>query len=249
MTFSPNQTVTLTATGGASGNSVTFTIDPSSTGAGHINNGNVLTITGAGNIVVDANQSGNTTYNTAGTVQQTLVVNKANQTINFTAPSPVTYAPNLTVNLSATGGATNNPVVFTIDSTSTGAGTINGNMLTVTLAGNIVIDANQAGNSNYNAAPQAQKTLVVSKAGQTINFTAPAPVTFAPNLTVTLNATATSGKLPWSSRSTPRAPGAGTISGNILTVDRRRHHRPGRQSSLGTTEAIITPRPRSQENA
>ena len=53
-------------------------------------------------------------------------------------------------------------MVFSIDSSSTGTGSISGNIadwLTMTGAGTIVIDANQAGNSNYNAAPQVQQTL------------------------------------------------------------------------------------------
>ncbi len=48
--------LTLAATGGASGNSVTYTIDPSSTGTGSITSG-VLTATGLGTLVIDANQA------------------------------------------------------------------------------------------------------------------------------------------------------------------------------------------------
>ncbi len=83
------------------------------------------------------------------------------QTINFTAPaSPIPFVANGTVNLlaSAPGGT----VAFSIDNTSTGSGSINGNVLTVTGAGSIVLDANQGGDSNYQAAPQVQQTLVIS---------------------------------------------------------------------------------------
>ena len=86
----------------------------------------------------------------------------ANQTISFTPPSsPIGFVPNEMVTLSATGGASGNAVVFSIDSSSTGTGTIAGDVLTVTGADNIIIDANQAGNANYNAASQVQQTLVV----------------------------------------------------------------------------------------
>ena len=91
------------------------------------------------------------------------MVNKASQTITFTAPtSPIGFVPNetVTLNASAPGGT----VVFSIDASSTGAGSISGNVLTITGAGNFVLDANQSGNSNYNAAPQVQQTLVVNKA-------------------------------------------------------------------------------------
>src|SRR5262249_13935465 len=38
-----------------------------------------------------------------------------------------------------------------------------------------VIDANQAGNANYNAAPQVQQSFAVAKGDQTITFTSTAP--------------------------------------------------------------------------
>ena len=91
------------------------------------------------------------------------MVNQAVQTINFTQPtSPVTYSSGLTIPLSATGGASGNPVVFTIDTSSSGTGSITGSTLTVTAAGTFVIDANQAGNTNYSAATQVQKSVVVN---------------------------------------------------------------------------------------
>jgi predicted outer membrane repeat protein len=93
----------------------------------------------------------------------------SNQTITFTAPtSPIGFAPNETVTLSATGGGSGNAVVFSIDKSSTGTGMITGNVLTVTGAGSIVIDANQAGSSTYSAAPQVQQTLVVLPPGATL---------------------------------------------------------------------------------
>jgi hypothetical protein len=217
ITFAPNETVTLNATGGASGNSVVFSIDASSTGTGTIN-GNVLTVTGAGSIVLDANQAGNSSYAAAAQVQQTLVVTPASQSISFTAPSsPITYAPNETVTLSASASS-GDTVVFTIDASSTGTGSISDNTLTVTGAGTLVLDANQAGNSNYNAAPQVQQTLVVNPASQSISFTAPtSPITYAPNETVTLSASASSGGTVVFSIDASST-GSGSFSGNILTV-------------------------------
>ena len=41
--------------------------------------------------------------------------------------------------------------------------------------GTCVIDANQAGNANYNAAPQVQQSFTVGKGNQTITFTSTAP--------------------------------------------------------------------------
>jgi len=192
-TFSPGETILLTVTNGGSNNPVAFTVDPTSSGAGTISATTVtgtsssatLTVTQAGSIVIDANElgglAGGTYYDAAPQVQLALTVNKSAEAITFTPPtSPVLFSPGLTVNLSALGGGASTPVVFTVDASSTGAGTIStttvtGNTstatLTVTTAGTIVLDANQATDVNYLAAPQVQEVLVVNQAAQTIVFT------------------------------------------------------------------------------
>jgi hypothetical protein len=53
-------------------------------------------------------------------------------------------------------------VVFTIDASSTAKGTISGSTVTVTGVGNLVIDANQAGNADYSVAPQVQRTVLIN---------------------------------------------------------------------------------------
>ena len=84
------------------------------------------------------------------------------QSISFTQPaSPLPFAANQQITLEATGGASGNPVTFTLDPGSTGSGSIAGAVLTVTAPGTFVINANQAGNATYAAAPQVQRTLVV----------------------------------------------------------------------------------------
>jgi sugar lactone lactonase YvrE len=175
-TYSPTLAVTFAATGGGSNNPIVFSVDSGSatTGAGTFN-GNSLSVTRAGIIVVDANQKGGLVngvfYYDATQAQLTITVSQASQAILFAPPaSPVTYAPNLAVTLSASGGASGNPVTFSVDASSSGAGTVSGNTLTVTQAGTIVIDANQAADVDYLAAPQVQQTLVVNKAAQTITF-------------------------------------------------------------------------------
>jgi hypothetical protein len=72
--------------------------------------------------------------------------------------------------LSATGGASGNPVVSSVDPTS-GAGVCNvsgtnGTTLNHTAAATCVIDANQAGNANDSAAPRVQSTIVVNPHAQ-----------------------------------------------------------------------------------
>jgi hypothetical protein len=72
--------ITLNATGGGSGNPVIFSV---LSGPGSIL-GNTLTITGAGTIVVAANQAGNASYAAAAQVTHSIVVNQGSQTISFT---------------------------------------------------------------------------------------------------------------------------------------------------------------------
>jgi sugar lactone lactonase YvrE len=185
-TYAPGLTITLAATGGGSGLPVVFSVDAASTGAGTLA-GNVLTVTQAGTIVIDANQAAGanagTYYMAATQAQLDLNVNQAAQTLTFLAPlTPVTYAPGLQFALSATPGITGNPVTFTVDSSSTATATINANILTVTGAGTLVIDANEAGTVNYAAAAQQQQTVVVNQATQAITFVPPAAaIHYVPN--------------------------------------------------------------------
>jgi large repetitive protein len=100
------------------------------------------------------------------TQQVTLTINLAPQSIGFTAP--VTGIVGQSATLTATGGGSGNPVVFTVDQTS-GAGVCtvsgtNGTTVNYTAAGSCVIDANQAGNASYLAATQVTATIMVDQA-------------------------------------------------------------------------------------
>ncbi|MGD0347794.1 MAG: MBG domain-containing protein, partial [Terracidiphilus sp.] len=242
--------ITLSATGGASGNPVTFSV---TSGPGSLNGtSSTLTVTGAGNIMVQACQAGNTDYTAATCVTKTIVVNAATltvtatsfsmpylgplpnltyvitgyvnndpstvvtgtaalftsatasspvvvggypiifttealtasnytfvyvpgvltitqlpQTIIFNPTTPVTYGvPPIT--LSATGGASGNPVTFAYVSGPGSLSGTNNSTLTVTGAGSIVVKACQAGNQNYSAAACVNGTIVVSAAVLTV---------------------------------------------------------------------------------
>jgi hypothetical protein len=101
-------------------------------------------------------------------------VNQASQTITYTGPTTGTVGTPGT--LSATGGASGNAVTFTVDGTS-GSGVCNvtgtnGTTVNFTAAGTCVIDANQAGNTNYSAAPQVQPSITVVENHLVITSTA-----------------------------------------------------------------------------
>jgi len=113
--------------------------------------------------------SGDSNFNAhAATPTLQVVVASAQtpQTITFTlSPSTVTYGTSpITLNATASSGL---PVTFTAIS---GPGTVSGNTLTVTGAGSIVIEVNQAGNSTYSAAPPVQQSLTVNQATPTISI-------------------------------------------------------------------------------
>jgi hypothetical protein len=124
---------------------------------------------GTGTCSVIANQTGNGNYSAAPQVIQTVNATPASQTITFTQPtSPVTYGVSpIALSATASSGLT---VAFTTDASSTATGTVNGNTLTVSAAGTLVIDANQAGATNYQAATRVQRTIVVNPAAATISI-------------------------------------------------------------------------------
>ncbi len=100
-------------------------------------------------------------------------ITKGNQTISFTpstAPSASVGGAAYTPTVSATSGLT---PTLSIDASSTAICTISGGSVTFQATGTCLINANQAGDSNWNAAPQAQQSVTVSAAGAigvTVNF-------------------------------------------------------------------------------
>jgi hypothetical protein len=112
------------------------------------------------------------------------------QTINFTAPTSPVAVNTTPITLTATGGPSGNPVIFSI--VGNGPGTISGNQLTVTGPGYIVIAANQAGGSGYFKATQVEQHILVNRLTQTISITPIASPNYVGG-TVTLSAAATSG--------------------------------------------------------
>jgi hypothetical protein len=181
-----NSSFNVAATGGASGNPVTFM----SSGA-CVNVGATYTMTsGAGTCSVIANQAGNSNYVAAPAVTETVAAIPASQTIAFNQNAPAAAAYNSNFTLTATGGASGNPVVFTSSGSCSNVGatyTMTGG------AGMCSVIANQAGNTNYSAAPQVTETVNATQASQSITFTQSAP-SFAPyNGSFTVVATASSG--------------------------------------------------------
>ena len=183
-------TYTAAATGGGSGNAVTFSSGSNSICTSSGTNGSVFTFIAVGTCVVDANQAGNSNWNAATQLAQSFAVAKGSQTITFTSTAPSATVGGATYTAAATGGGSGNAVTFSSGSNSicTSSGT-NGSVFTFIAVGTCVVDANQAGNSNWNAATQLAQSFAVAKGSQTITFTSTAPSATVGGATYTAAAT------------------------------------------------------------
>ena len=199
----------LSAIGGGSNQTITYV--SSNTSVATIV-GNQVTIVGAGNTTITASQVGDANYNAAISVDQTLTVAKAAQTITFTALANKIYG-DAPFTLNASGGGSNQTITYV--SSNTNVATIVGNMVTIVGAGNTIITASQTGDANYNAAISVDQTLTVAKAAQTITFAALANKTYG-DVPFTLNATGggSNQTISYVSSNTNVA----TIVGNLVTI-------------------------------
>src|SRR5579864_3252388 len=170
----PAYTVTATA---SSGLAVTFTADASSAGICTVSGSSVALI-GVGTCTIDANQPGNSTYSAAPQVQQSFSIGGAPapsvQSINITssAPAGAVIGGSYTIAAAASSGLA---VTFTADGSSAGVCTVSGSTVSFVGAGTCTVDANQAGNANYQAATQVQQSFSIGKLPQTISFTSSPP--------------------------------------------------------------------------
>jgi hypothetical protein len=110
------------------------------------------------------------------------------QAISFTSSPPSPALVGGTYTVAATGGGSRNPVVFTVDRGSSTVCSISGSTVTFGAPGSCVIDANQAGNTAYQPAPEAQQAIAV-KAAQSITFTSTPPQDPYKGVTYTVTAT------------------------------------------------------------
>ncbi len=175
----------------SSGLPVTFTIDTASTaGACKINGSGVVSFTGVGTCIIDANQAGNADWLPAPQVQQSFTIGQAPQTITFTSTPPASpaFGSTYTVSATATSGLS---VTFTRNPESSGVCSISGSTVTFMDAGSCIIDASQAGNADYQAAPTAQQVITVPPEAPVLTWAKPANITTVTALTGTqLDATA-----------------------------------------------------------
>jgi hypothetical protein len=110
---------------------------------------------------------------TATTGSATLTVTPLSQAVTFTSAPPGAPSVGLTYVVSASGGSSGKAVVFSVDATTAGAGTgaaactVSDSTVTFRHAGSCVVDADQAGDDQYAAAPTVQQVISVGKASST----------------------------------------------------------------------------------
>ncbi|PIQ56296.1 MAG: hypothetical protein COW02_01340, partial [Comamonadaceae bacterium CG12_big_fil_rev_8_21_14_0_65_59_15] len=110
-TLSVGGTGTVTATGGASGNAVTFTSTTQTVCTTSGTNGSTVTALAAGNCTIVADQAGNANYTAAPQATQIIAVSAGAQSVSFGPVPAISVGGSGTV--SATGGASGNAVTFT----------------------------------------------------------------------------------------------------------------------------------------
>jgi gliding motility-associated-like protein len=157
--------------GAISSSGLPVTLESSNTAVAIINGG-LISITGAGTAIITASQPGNENYNPAVSVQQTLIVSKASQTIVFNPLPVVQYGDNdFTITATSTSGLT-----VTFSSSNTDVAVVSGNDVHITGGGSTEITALQPGNDNYSPAESVIQILNVTKVTLTVtagNFTKP----------------------------------------------------------------------------
>ena len=121
------------------------------------NTGATFTITsGSGTCTVKYDQAGDANYNAAPQVTETVNAQKANQTIIVTLHAPATAVYNTSFSVAATAAAR------ATRSRSRAAASCSNTGATFTMTsgtGTCTVKYDQAGNANYNAAPQVTETV------------------------------------------------------------------------------------------
>jgi hypothetical protein len=126
-----------------------------------------------GTCTVDANQAGNGEYGPAPQEQQSFTVSKRSQHIDFTSSAPGSAAvggPVYAMSVTATSG-----LVVSLSSGTPSVCSLSGSTVSFVAAGICTVDANQAGDASYQAAPEAQQSFTVDKHSQLVTFTSSAP--------------------------------------------------------------------------
>ena len=134
-----------------------------------------VTSTGSCDLVIA--KAASTNYNAATSARFSVTVTRASQTVNFTSTIPSSPVSGGTYTLAATA-TSGLSVSYSLANGSSSYCSLSGNVVTFNATGNCVVNADQAGNSNYTAASTQSQTIAIGSRNQTITFAAIANRTF-----------------------------------------------------------------------
>lgn len=123
--------------------------------------GSTVSIVAAGLCSLTANQDGDVDYGAAPQVQLDVTIAQASQVISgfVSTPAAPVFVPGGTFQVSATGGASMQPIAFgSLTSTTC---SVAGSTVAMLAPGLCTISANQAGDANYAAAPQVTLNVTI----------------------------------------------------------------------------------------
>ena len=177
-TFTTAQTVTISDA--TSGTTIYYTTNGTTPTTSSTVYGAPITVSSSKTVEAIAIDS-NYVQSTVGSAAYTINLNLAAQTITFPAIPTQTVGTPLTLSATASSG-----LAVGFASTTTSICTVSGTTATFIASGTCTIQATQAGNSTYAAAPLVSQSFTVNGKAQTITFTAPTtPVTYSPGQTYT----------------------------------------------------------------
>jgi uncharacterized repeat protein (TIGR02543 family) len=174
-------------------------------------NGTLLSASGAGSCLVTATKAADANFTSATSTQASVSFGLGTQSaVNLTSLSGTYLTPLV---LTANGGSGNGGWSFTVANGTTGC-SFDGTSVTTTGAGNCLVTATRAADSNYNAQSSAQTTVTFGRASQTISFSAPQNKTLGMSA-FAVSATSTS-SLPVSFSST--TPAVCTVTSGTVSL-------------------------------
>jgi len=186
----PTGTVNLTATADSG---LTVSLASSTTSVCTVS-GTTLTLKDEGTCTITASQAGSGDYLAADNVERSFTVSKASQTITFADPgSKALSVGSFTASSSADSGLT-----VSLASSTGSVCSVTGSTVSLLATGTCTLTASQAGNSNYDAATNVERSFSVtasSGGGGGGGAPAPAPAPAAPAPTAT--GTTTRAALTW----------------------------------------------------
>lgn len=201
------ESVPLSVNSGGSTGAISYLVQ-NGTGTATVND-NILSLTGAGTVTVTASIASNANYN-AGQANQIFTILKADQSISFEPLDEVCANSTPVAQVFTSSG-----LEVMLTSSDPDVATITGNIITAIAPGTITITASQAGNENYNAAPDITQSLTVkaipvaSASDQTICSQQPTAISLSSSLPAT--------NFSWTVQSANNVSGASAGSGTTIS--------------------------------